>query len=141
MSAIGQKQTFANAQAPWNRLLGAGSTIIGSPRFDEPIGYAQGHSSACQAKQLIRRDGVQIQDDELPGQSQKGNEDYNLGLDDALLSSDYVLERVVELERDQQRHDLAKDGLKYTMIQGVKGAEQQTGDDCKTEPEEGDDDD
>ena len=71
---------------------------------------------------------MQIENDELAGEGEQCDEEHDLRLDDALLSRDDVLEGVVELEGDQERHDLPEQRLKHPLIQGVEGTEQQPGD-------------
>jgi hypothetical protein len=71
-------------------------------------------------KQMPRTHLVQIEDDELAGEGEQGDEEHDLRLDNALLSRHDVLESVVELEGDQERHDLPEQRLKGPRIQGVE---------------------
>jgi hypothetical protein len=48
-----------------------------------------------------------VKNDELARHCQQRYEDHNACLNDALMPGDDVAQRVIELERDQQRHDLA----------------------------------
>lgn len=90
---------------------------------NEPVGQAQRQCGTRQRKQLGRADGLQIEQDEFPGQRQECNQQYHRRLDDTLLARNHVLQRVVEFERNQQRHDFAEDRLENRMVQRVERVE------------------
>ena len=62
----------------------------------------------------------QVENDELARDSEQSDQQYDLGLDDTLIAANDILECVVELQRDQQRHDLAEYVLKCAWVQRVK---------------------
>ena len=59
---------------------------------------------------------------------------YDLGLDDALLAGDDVLQRMVEFERDEQREDLAEHRLERPVVERVEHAQEQPRDHRCREP-------
>jgi hypothetical protein len=58
----------------------------------------------------------------LRAMASSADEQDDLGLDDALLARHHVLQRVVELERDQERQDLAEYRLEHIVIERVEPA-------------------
>src|SRR6267143_1289267 len=61
------------------------------------------------------------------------NEKHHFRLDDALLALDHVLQGVIELERDEQRHDLAEYVLEDLLVEGIEDAGQHADDDGRGE--------
>lgn len=68
---------------------------------------------------------MDIKNDELADQSEKGDEQHDFRLNDALFSRDNVLKGMIELHSDQQRHDLAKDRLKHLVVERIEKINQQ----------------
>src|SRR5205823_2125946 len=69
------------------------------------------------------------------------DEEHYFRLDDALLAHDHVLQGVIELERDEQRHDLAEHVLEHLLVEGVQDAGQHADDDGRGEAIERDEND
>ena len=84
---------------------------------------------------------MQIEDDELSGHGEQRDEQDDLRLDDALLARDDVLQRVVELERDQERQHLAEHSLKRFLVERVEHSEHEPGGDADDQAIERDQDD
>ena len=64
----------------------------------------------------------QVENDKLARDSEQSDQQYDLGLDDALIAANDVLECVVELQSDQQSQNLAEDVLKCARVQRVEDA-------------------
>lgn len=88
----------------------------------QPVDNTYCQSYGGQAKHAFSSCFLKIQDNEFTSYSKQGNEQDDLRLNDALLPSDHVLEGMVEFQRDQYRHDLAKDVLEHLMVERVHGA-------------------
>ena len=73
---------------------------------------------------MTGRNFTYVEDDELARKSEKRDQEHDFRLDDALMLCHEKLERMIEFERDQKRHDLAEDRLKHPMIQWVDRAAQ-----------------
>src|ERR1700704_2466455 len=91
----------------------------------QPVGDTESERNRGQAQQLCRAHAIEVEDNELPGDCQKSDEKHDLGLNDALLALHEILQRVIELQRDQQGQDLAEHRLKDAMIERVENAKQQ----------------
>src|SRR6267143_263333 len=100
---------------------------------DQPVGNAKGESDGGQPEHLGRPDLVQVENDELAGDREQRDEKHHFRLDDALLALDHVLQGVVELERDEQRHDLAEHVLEHLLVEGIEDAGQHADDDGRGE--------
>ena len=62
-------------------------------------------------------------------------------LDDGAPARQRVPEGVIELERDQEGHDRAKDRLEHHVVERVQGLDHERVDHCHNQPVERDDDD
>jgi hypothetical protein len=71
-----------------------------------------------QRKDVLRR-RVGVEDDELARDREQRDQQHRLHLDDAFLLRDHAHDRMLEFERDQQRHHLAEDHLKDRVVQRV----------------------
>jgi len=70
---------------------------------------------------------MDVEDDEFTRERQERNEHHDPRLYDALMPGHDIPQRVIELERDQQGHDLAEDGLEYFVVERIDRAPQQPG--------------
>jgi len=70
---------------------------------------------------------MDVEDDEFTRERQERNEHHDPRLYDALMPGHDIPQRVIELERDQQSHDLAEDGLEYFVVERIDRAQQQPG--------------
>jgi len=111
------------------------------PVPDQPVRDAQGEGDGGQPEHLRRPDLVQVENDELAGDREQRDEEHYFSLDDALLALDHVLQGVIELERDEQRHDLAEHVLEHLLVEGVQDAGQHADDDGRGEAIERDEND
>jgi len=67
----------------------------------QPVSDPERQGDGRQRQQLLGGGHLQVEDDELARQRQQGDQQDDLGLDDALLAGDDVLQGVVERQRDQ----------------------------------------
>jgi len=66
--------------------------------LNEPIRHAESEREARERADGRRRHRVQINDDHFSGQREQRDQDHDPRLDDAALSCDHVLKRVIELQ-------------------------------------------
>src|SRR5690606_26498181 len=82
-----------------------------------------------------------VEDHELARQRDQADEDHGLDLDDAVPTQHHAHDGMLELHRDQERHDHAEHTLEYLVIQGIEGIEDQQREDDDDELEQGHHDD
>ncbi len=83
----------------------------------------------------------EVGDDDLSHHRQHSDENDGLGLDYAPLPGDDNLERVVELQGDQERQDLAEDGLEDLRGERIERPEEEEVDHARDQTIERDQDD
>src|SRR5581483_3329889 len=106
----------------------------------EPVGDRKRERHGGQANELAAAGFAEIHDDEFAGERKDGDHQHHPGLDDALVATGRVMQGVVEFQRDHDRQDFGKDGLKRLRLDRVEGAEDRPGDDYANEPEQRDHD-
>lgn len=67
----------------------------------------------------------------LRATANRGDQQHDFCLDNALLAHDDVLESVVELQSDQKRKNLAEHNLKYAWVEWIVQAEHQSTNDAR----------
>src|SRR5207302_2662050 len=97
-----------------------GSSLLRVSFAQQPVGDAHGEGDRSETDHLRRPDLVQVENDELACDREQRDEKHHFGLDYALLALDYVLQGVIELERDEQRHDLAEYVLEHLLIERIE---------------------
>lgn len=73
-----------------------------------------------QGEYLHRVGALQIKNDEFAGQCELCNEYYRVDLNNMITSMQDLDNRVLELYRDQKRHNHAKCSLEYCVVEWIQ---------------------
>ncbi len=103
-------------------LRGLGGAVAALAQ--QPVGRTQSQRGACQRGYLCGA-RLGVKDHELARQRDQTDEDHGLDLDDAVPTQRHAHNGMLELHRDQERHDHAEHTLEYLVIQGIEGIEDQ----------------
>ena len=114
-------------------LRGRGGAVAALAQ--QPVGRTQSQRGACQRGYLCGA-RLGVEDHELARQRDQADEDHGLDLDDAVPTQRHAHDGMLELHRDQERHDHAEHTLEYLVIQGIEGIEDQQREDDGDELEQ-----
>lgn len=90
----------------------------------QPVSGTKRQRGVCKRGDLARA-RLEVEDHELARQRDQADEDHGLDLDDAVLTRRHAHDGMLELHRDQERHDHAEHALEYLVVQGIEGIEDQ----------------
>ncbi len=62
-----------------------------------------------------------------------GDQDDDLALNDPPIAADHILQRVIELQGDQQGHYLTEHALEHSMLERIESSDHQGADDADDE--------
>ncbi len=101
----------------------------------QPVGRTQSQRGDCQRGYLCGA-RVGVEDHELAGECDHRDQDHRLDMDDAVPTQRHAHDGMLELHRDQERHDHAEHALEYLVVQGIEGIENQQREDDGDELEQ-----
>jgi hypothetical protein len=99
----------------------------------EPIRDAEGQREAGERGDRRGGNFVRVCDNDFSGQGELGDQDDDLALHDPPIAADHILQRVIELQGDQQGHDLTEHPLEHSMLERIESSEHQGADDADDE--------